>query len=148
MKLLFEWIKVYFIINQINFWINDFFITTLRNFEIWWFFILINWILKNLGNLRFIYSDSKWHHKLKYLCETKVWLKINKKKKTLKRSIFQHLSFIRSLYKVVGPLSFSCITFFIYAPKLSKSYFILNYLKLDNFMFSTKTLFQILLKLV
>ena len=60
---------------------------------------------------------------------------INKKKKTLKRSVFQDLSFIRSLCKVFGALGFSYITFFIYAPKLSKSYFILNLLKLDYFMF-------------
>ena len=74
--------------------------------------------------------------------------KINKKKNTLKRSVFQYLNFIRSLYKVIGVLSFSCITFFIYASKLSKSYFVLNYLKLDDFMFSIKTLFQMLSKLV
>ena len=66
---------------------------------------------------------------------------INKKKNS-KRSVFQNLSFIRSLCKVVGALGFSCITFFTYAPKSSKSYFALNILKLDNFMlkFSTKTL--------
>ena len=73
---------------------------------------------------------------------------INKKKKTLKRSVFQDLSFIRSLYKVVGALSFSCITFFSCVPKSSKSYFVLNFLNLDDFMFSTKTLCQILSKLV
>ena len=66
---------------------------------------------------------------------------INKKKNS-KRSVFQNLSFIRSLCKVVGALGFSCITFFTYAPKSSKSYFVLNLLKLDDFMlkFSTKTL--------
>ena len=66
---------------------------------------------------------------------------INKKKNS-KRSVFQNLSFIRSLCKVVGALCFSCITFFTYAPKSSKSYFVLNLLKLDDFMlkFSTKTL--------
>ena len=63
---------------------------------------------------------------------------INKKKKTLKRSVFRDLSFIRSLCKVFGALGFSYITFFIYAPKLSKSYFILNLLKLDYFMFQLK----------
>ena len=63
---------------------------------------------------------------------------INKKKKTSKRSIFQDLNFIGSLCKVVGALGCSCITFFIYAPKSFKSYFILNLLKLDDFMLSTK----------
>ena len=42
---------------------------------------------------------------------------IKKKKTTSKRSIFQDPNFIRSLYKVVGALGFSCITFFTYAPK-------------------------------
>ena len=64
---------------------------------------------------------------------------IMKKKTTSKRSIFQDSSFIRSLCKVVDALGFSCITFFTYAPKSSKSYFVLNILKLDDFMFSTKT---------
>ena len=70
------------------------------------------------------------------------------KKKTSKRSIFQDLSFIRTLCKVVDALGFSCITFFIYAPKSSKSYFVLNLLKLDDFVFSTKTLCQILSKVL
>ena len=39
---------------------------------------------------------------------------------------FQDPNFIRSLCKVVGALGFSCITFFTYAPKSSKSYFVLN----------------------
>ena len=65
---------------------------------------------------------------------------IIKKKKSSKRSVFQDSNFIRSLCKVVGALRFSCITFFTYAPKSSKSYFILNILKLDDFMFSTKIL--------
>ena len=69
---------------------------------------------------------------------------INMKKKALKRSYFQDLSFIRSFCKVVGALDFLCITSFIYAPKSSKSYFVLNFLKLDDFMFSTKTLCQML----
>ena len=68
---------------------------------------------------------------------------IMKKKTTSNRSVFQDPSFIRSLYKVVGTLRFSCITFFTYAPKSSKSYFVL-----DDFMFSTKTLCQIFFKLV
>ena len=42
---------------------------------------------------------------------------INKKKKTLKRSIFQDLNFIGSLCKVVNVLGLSCITLLIYAPK-------------------------------
>ena len=74
--------------------------------------------------------------------------KINKKKKTSKRSSFQDPNFIRSLCKVVGALGFSRITFFTYAPKSSKSFFILNPLKLDDFMFSTKTLCQMFSKLV
>ena len=60
---------------------------------------------------------------------------------------FQDLSFIRSLCKVVGALGFSCITLFTYASKSSKSYFVLDILKLDDFMFSTKTLCQMFLKL-
>ena len=71
-----------------------------------------------------------------------------KKKTTSKRSVFQDPSFIRSLCKVVGALGFSCITFFTYVPKASKSYFVLNILKLDDFMFSTKTLSQMFFKLV
>ena len=65
---------------------------------------------------------------------------IMKKKTTSNRSVFQDPSSIRSLCKVVGALGFSCISFFTYAPKSSKSYFVLNPLKLDDFMFSTKTL--------
>ena len=53
---------------------------------------------------------------------------IMKKKTTSKRSIFQDPSFIKSLCKVVGAPGFSCITFFTYAPKSSKSYFVLNIL--------------------
>ena len=49
---------------------------------------------------------------------------IMKKKTTSKRSVFQDPSFIRSLCKVVGALGLSCITFFTYAPKSSKSYFV------------------------
>ena len=73
---------------------------------------------------------------------------MKKKKTTSKRSGFQDPSFIRSLCKVVGVLGFSCITFFTYAPKSSKTYFVLNILKLDDFMFSTKTLYQMFSKLV
>ena len=63
------------------------------------------------------------------------------KKKTIsKRRVFQDQSFLRSLSKVVGALRLSCISFFIYAPKSSKSNIILNILRLDDFMFSTKTL--------
>ena len=71
-----------------------------------------------------------------------------KKKITSKRSVFQGPNFIRSLCKIVGVLGFSCITLFTYAPKSSKSYFVLNFLKFDDFMFSTKTLYQIFFKLV
>ena len=73
---------------------------------------------------------------------------IMKKKTTSKRSVFQDPSFIISICNVVGALRFSCITFFTYAPKSSKSYFVLNFLKLDDFMFSTKTLCQIFSKFV
>ena len=73
---------------------------------------------------------------------------INKNKKTLKISIFQDLNFIGSLCKVVNALGLSCITLLIYAPKSSKSNFVLNPLKLDDFMFSTKTLCQMFSKLV
>ena len=58
---------------------------------------------------------------------------IMKKKTTSKKSVFQDLSFIRSLWKVVGALGFSCITFFTYAPKSSKSYFVLNIFKIEWF---------------
>ena len=70
------------------------------------------------------------------------------KEKSWKRSVFQDPSFIRSLCKVVGALGFSCITFFTYTPKSSKSYFVLNILKLDDFMFLTKTLCKIFSKFV
>ena len=63
-----------------------------------------------------------------------------KKKTTSKRSIFQDSNFIRSLCKIVGALRSLYITFFTYAPKSFKSYFVLNILKSDDFMFSTKTL--------
>ena len=72
---------------------------------------------------------------------------IMKKKTTSKRSVFQDPSFIRSLCKVIGALWFSYITFFTYAPKSSKSYFVLNILKLDDFMFSTKILCKMFLNL-
>ena len=67
------------------------------------------------------------------------------KEKSLRRrkpqkEVFFNTQAIRSLCKAVGVLGFSCITFFTYAPKSSKSYFVLNILKLDDFMFSTKTL--------
>ena len=55
---------------------------------------------------------------------------IMKKKTTSKRRVFQDSSLIRSLCKVVGALGFSCITFFIYALKSFKSYFVLNILKI------------------
>ena len=51
----------------------------------------------------------------------------------LKRRVFQDQSFLGSLCKVVGALGFSCITFFNYAPKSSKSYFVLNILKIGWF---------------
>ena len=100
-----------------------------------------------------------------------------KKKTTSKRSVFQDPRFIRSLCEVVGALGFSCITLFTYAqnhpvdPQFSRAppldrrdslliwksdlgkvgvatYFILNPLKLDHFIFSTKILCQMFFKLV
>ena len=56
-----------------------------------------------------------------------------KKKTTPKRRVFQDQSFLRSLYKVVGALGLSCISFFIYAPKSSKSNIGLNILKIGWF---------------
>ena len=82
------------------------------------------------------------------ITETKSGQKEINKKKTSKRSVFQDLSFIGSLCKVVGALGFSCITFFIYAPKSSKRYFVLNLLKFDDFMFSITTICQMLSNLV
>ena len=73
---------------------------------------------------------------------------VDKKKNTSKRGIFQDLSFIRSLCKVVGALGLSCITLLIYVPKSSKSNFVFNPLKLDDFMFSIKILCQMFSKLV
>ena len=58
---------------------------------------------------------------------------IMKKKTISKRNVFQDPSFIRSLCKVVGALGFSCITFFTYAPKSSKNYFVLNILRIGWF---------------
>ena len=72
---------------------------------------------------------------------------IIKKKKTSKKSISQDPNFLRSLCKVVGALGFSYITLFTYASKSSKSYFVLDILKLDDFMFSTKILCQMFSKL-
>ena len=59
--------------------------------------------------------------------------KIMKKKITSKRSVFQDPSFIKSLCKVIGTLGFPYITFFTYAPKSSKSYFVLNILRIGWF---------------
>ena len=56
-----------------------------------------------------------------------------KKKITSKRSIFQDPNFKKSLCKVVGTLGFSYIIFFTYVPKSSKSYFVLNILKIGLF---------------
>ena len=56
---------------------------------------------------------------------------IMKKKTTSKKRVFQDQSFfLRSLCKVVGALGLSCISFFIYAPKSSKSNIVLNILKI------------------
>ena len=53
-----------------------------------------------------------------------------KKKTTSKRRVFQDQSFLRFLCKVVGALGLSCISFFIYAPKASKSNIVLNILRI------------------
>ena len=58
---------------------------------------------------------------------------IMKKNTTSKRRVLQDQSFIRSLCKVVGALGLSCISFFIYAPKLSKSNIVLNILRIGWF---------------
>ena len=55
---------------------------------------------------------------------------IMKNTTTSKRRVFQDQSFIRSLCKVVGALGLSCISFFIYAPKSSKSNIVLNILRI------------------
>ena len=55
---------------------------------------------------------------------------IMKKKTTSKRRVFKDQSFLRSLCKVVGALGLSCISFFIYAPKSSKSNIVLNILRI------------------
>ena len=46
------------------------------------------------------------------------------------KSFFQDQSFLRSLCKVVGALGLSCISFFIYPPKSSKSNIVLNILRI------------------
>ena len=56
-----------------------------------------------------------------------------KKKTTSKRRVFQDQSFLRSLCKVVGALRLSCISFFIYASKSSKSNIVLNILRMGWF---------------
>ena len=58
---------------------------------------------------------------------------IMKKKTTSKRRVFQNQSFLRSLCKVVGVLGLSCISFFIYSPKSSKSNIVLNILRIGWF---------------
>ena len=58
---------------------------------------------------------------------------IMKKNTTSKRRVLQDQSFIRSLCKVVGALRLLCISFFIYAPKSSKSNIVLNILRIGWF---------------
>ena len=55
------------------------------------------------------------------------------KRRPPKRRVFQDQSFIRSLCKVVGALGLSCISFFIYTLKSSKSNIILNILRIGWF---------------
>ena len=70
---------------------------------------------------------------------------IIKKKKISKKSVFQNLCFIRSLYKIVGALRFSYITFFTYAPKSFKNYFVLNILRIGWFhVFQLKPCFKLI----
>ena len=119
------------------------------------FFLLLNSLLWNQGLVNLGFDDNKTRFRINDYISSVIRQddfqsgnhkdklsqgEIMKKKTTSKRIVFQDPSFIRSLCKVVGALGFSCITFFTYAPKSSKSYFVLNILKLDDFMFSTKTL--------
>ena len=50
-----------------------------------------------------------------------------------REEFFKNPSFIRSLCKVVGALGLSCISFFIYAPKSSKSNIVLNIFRIGWF---------------
>ena len=61
---------------------------------------------------------------------------IIKKKKTSKRSVFQDQSFLRSLCKVADALGLSCISFFIYALKSSKSNIVLNILRIGFIIYN------------
>ena len=55
---------------------------------------------------------------------------------------------MRSFCKISSVLGFLCIIFFTYTLKPFKSYFVLNILKLNDFIFSTKILYQKFFKLV
>ena len=57
--------------------------------------------------------------------------KINKK--ISKKSVFQDLNFIRSLYKVVDALGLSCITLLIYGPKIFQELFCFKSFKIRWF---------------
>ena len=48
----------------------------------------------------------------------------------LKDKSFSRPKLLKSLCKVVGALGFPCIIFLTYAPKSSKSYFVLNIFKI------------------
>ena len=50
-----------------------------------------------------------------------------------REEFFQDQNFLRSPCKVVGALGLSCISFFIYAPKSSKSNIVLNILRIGWF---------------
>ena len=56
-----------------------------------------------------------------------------RRKPPQREEFFQDQSFLRSLCKVVGALGLSCISFFIYAPKSSKSNNVLNIFKIGWF---------------
>ena len=90
----------------------------------------------NQGLVNLSFDDSKTRFKINYYISSVIkqddfqsgnhkdkssQREIIKKKNTSKKSVFQDPSFIRSLCKVVGALGLSCISFFIYAPKSSKS---------------------------
>ena len=105
----------------------------------------IGWLLWNQGLVNVGFDDNKTRFRINDYISSVIRQdnfqsgnhedkssqgEIMKKKTTSKRSVFQDPSFIRSLCKVVGALGFSCITFFTYAPKSSKIYFVLNILRI------------------
>ena len=101
-------------------------------------FWLISVLMITKQNFKLIIISQMWLGKeisKVTVTKTKLSQREFNKKKTSKISVFQDLNFIGSLCNVVGALSFLCITLLIYAPKLFKSNFVLNPLKLDDFIF-------------